>query len=73
MACQSRMPYMLTWGQGSSSWHDNDSIEEVVEFAAKAALHPSKKLNNYLFFHVSDKPREDEFKFFFKIRKMSFE
>lgn len=42
--------------------HDDESIEDMIEFAVRAGTHPSKELDNYLFFHVSDKSREDEFK-----------
>lgn len=41
-----------------TTWHDDESLDEVAEFAAHAAVHPSGDLADALVLHIADGPHE---------------
>ncbi len=45
-----------------TTWHANEPLTEVIEFAVRSAQHSSQVLENFIFLHISDICRQDEFK-----------
>lgn len=43
-----------------TTWHDDESLEDVLRFAKTVARHPAVELHNTLFLHVGADDREDE-------------
>ncbi|MEO9874019.1 MAG: hypothetical protein ABJM26_18970 [Anderseniella sp.] len=43
-----------------TTWHENESLPDVVEFAEVAAFHPTVEIEKLLFFHIGNVDREDE-------------
>ena len=43
-----------------TTWHENDSLEEVIEFAKTTARHPDVELNQMLFLHIGPIDRQIE-------------
>ncbi|NGM49440.1 hypothetical protein G5B46_07470 [Caulobacter sp. 602-2] len=41
-----------------TTWHDDESLDEVADFAAHAAVHPSGDLADALVLHIADRPHE---------------
>ncbi len=44
-----------------TTWHENDSLEEVFFFAKYAARHPAHELKNLVLVHIAYEKRADEF------------
>jgi len=43
-----------------TTWHENESLEEVLWFAKTTAHHPTLELHNVLFLHIGTTDREAE-------------
>ncbi len=44
-----------------TTWHENEPLTDVIEFAVRSAWHDTQDLENFIFFHISDNCRQDEF------------
>lgn len=43
-----------------TTWHENESLSEVMWFAKNCAMHPTIELSRTLLIHVSHSPAEQE-------------
>ena len=45
----------------TTTWHDDEPLQEVMYFAKEVARHPTVELDNVLFLHIGPADRQAEF------------
>ncbi|UUZ47406.1 hypothetical protein LP420_29540 [Massilia sp. B-10] len=43
-----------------TTWHDDDALEEVFQFAKNCAFHPAATLESTIILHISQEERSEE-------------